>query len=198
MEKYNLDFNKIIDKKSIKNYLENYQRDINTINLFGIAKAKETLDRKSIGVIDVTYIGETAIFVPMDYYCVINHEENAFTFGIGSCCGLVILNRNAKFLMHISPRHSTDEVLTLLKVLHLSDNGEVYIFPGNACEFGKSGNQVNYKQLANKLELLNNKVYVRKFSSMSGGVYLLNDKLIIWDEEPYYIKNFENSNSLKK
>ena len=32
----------------------------------------------------------------------------------------------------------------------------------------------------------------------NNGVYLLNDKLIIWDDEPYYIKNFENSNGLKK
>lgn len=196
MEKHNFDFNKIFDKGIYKKYLESYQSDINVINSFGIAKTKEILEGKSI--IDENYIGETAIFVPMDYYCLINDEENAFTYGIGSCCGLVIFNGNSKFLMHISPKHSVDEILTLLESLNLSSNGEVYIFPGNACELGRGENQINYKLLANKLELLNNNVYVRKFNSISGGVYLLKDKLVIEDNNPYYIKRFENSTTIKK
>ena len=180
MEEYNLNFNNIIDEDEFtKIYLEHYQRDINKINSFGIAKVKEILDGKSIGSIDAAYVGEPAVFVPMDYYCVINPEENAFTCGIGSCCGLVIFNGNDKFLMHISPKHSTDEILNLLGLLNLSNNGEVYIFPGNICEFGRGGNQIDYEHLSNKLESLNNKVYVRKFNSISGGVYLLDDKLII-------------------
>lgn len=50
----------------------------------------------------------------MDYYSLIDNEENAFTYGIGSNCGLVIFNDDSKFLMHISTKNFANEIITLV------------------------------------------------------------------------------------
>ena len=197
MDKYNFDFNKIIDKSN-KKYFEKIKENLSKVTIFGIAKNKMQLDRESIKCLGEEYSKVTGIFVPMDYYSLTFNEDNAFTLGIGSCCGLVIFNGNFKFLMHISPKCSFDNILALLSTLNILYDGEAYIFPGSACEYEKNGNKMNYNQLANELKKFGNNVYIRKFNSISGSVYLLNGNLIIIDDKPIEIKDFENSTGIKK
>ena len=197
MYKYNFDFDKIIDKSN-KEFFEKFKENLSIANAFGIAKNKMQLDRESIKYLGEEYSEVTGIFVPMDYYYLTFSEDNAFTFGIESCCGLVIFNKNYKFLMHMSPKYNVDNILALLNILNILYDGEVYIFPGCACEYGKGGNKINYNQLANELKKFGNNIYIRKFNSISGSVYLLDGKLIIIDDKPIEIKDFKNSTSIKK
>ncbi len=198
MDKYNFDFKKFNLDNTLKNEHKFNGETIDIAYQFGIAKTKVQLEEKSLECLDETYLKEVGIFVPMDYYSLTFSEDNVFTFGIGSCCGLVIFNGNYKFLMHISPKNGTDNILALLEELSILYDGEVYLFPGNACEYEKDGNKLDYIQLANKLESCNNNVYVKKFNSISGSIYLLNGKLIIIDDKPIEIKIFEVSTGLKK
>ena len=209
MEKLSIDLNKninLIKKTDEKLYDTNIQNsvakeyvyDFDIVNQFGIAKKKEELDNNILRYVNDESIEKTAIFVPMDYYHVSNNDENMFTFGIGSCCGLFISNESISFLMHISPKFSAEKIFSLLKYLNLSNCGEVYIFPGSACQFGKGGNLFDYQQLANKLEFLNNNIYIRTFNSISGSVYFLENKLIVDDGEQICIKDFKKSSIIRK
>ncbi len=197
MYKYNFDFNRNIDKSN-EEYFKKFRENISKANKFGIIKNKMQLDSESIKCLGDEYSEVTGIFVPMDYYSLTFNEDNAFTFGIGSCCGLVIFNGNYKFLMHISPKYSFDNILALLSTLNILYNGDVYIFPGSACEYEKGGNKMDYNQLADKLKKFGNNVYIRKFNSISGSIYLLDGKLIIIDDKPIEIKNFQNSTGIQK
>ena len=113
----------------------------------------------------------------MDNYCIVNDNQNMLTYGIGSCCGLVVRKGNTNFLMHISPINSADDILALLEFLGLNYESEIYIFPGSNCTYDGNNVKFDYNYLATKLNNKNN-VTLRKFNSMSGSVYLLDGKLI--------------------
>ena len=92
MDKYNLDFKKInLDNTYKKNEYKFNGEKIDNAYQFGIAKVKVKLEEKSLECLDESYLKETGIFVPMDYYSLTLSEDNVFTFGIESCCGLVVL-----------------------------------------------------------------------------------------------------------
>ena len=111
MYKYNLNYDQNIDKSN-EEYFKKFRENLIKANVFGIAKNKMQLDEESIKCLGEKYSKVTGIFVPMDYYCLTLGEDNAFTFGIGSCVGLVIFNKNYKFLMHISPKYNVDNILS--------------------------------------------------------------------------------------
>lgn len=166
--------------------------------LFGFANERKTLDKSLLKNISEEYVGLIATYVPMDCYYLSSDFENIFTFGIASCCGLVIYSNNNRFLMHISPNCNSNQVLSLLDILNLSENSEVYIFPGSACIYEKNGNRFDYKKLANELRLLGNSVFIRIFKFYSGGIYFLGDNLFIDDNGPICIKKFEKSDIIKR
>ncbi len=177
------------------NAMKNVKKKINAANHFRFFKHLTTITHAELGNIGDEYVGIQAHCVPMDNYCLVNDNQNMLTYGIGTCCGLVVRKGNTNFLMHISPINSADDILYLLEFLGLNTESEIYIFPGRNCIYDGKDIEFDYNELANKLSI-NNNVTLRKFNSMSGSIYLLDGKLILDDSEPILVTEFNNSKKI--
>ncbi len=116
------------------------------------------------------------ITLAMDDFYVKNQQEILITYGIVTCCGLVAIDKNRIFLMHISPGTDVQEIIDTLDANEFYRNFYSLLVPGLAC-------YVDYENLKNYLEKKNCTNSVYQFKSRYGVIVVDKDTIILGNDK---------------
>ncbi len=156
---------------SVKEYL--YSRE-------KIEKSTNIRDGFNKGVL-VYPVGMTIIDVGQDEYAIKENDEILVTYGIITCCGIIVQNNNRLVLMHIDATIQPNDVILLLDNLGFGYNSEILLVPGVLC------NDFDYHTLALDLENRGNKCSCFRLTGAFGSISVEKENIKICSE-------FDNEN----
>lgn len=142
-------------------------------------KIKQKLTKEILGNELLQFVGEEAIEVGLDHYCLSIDNENMFTLGIASCCAIFVEKEYRTFLMHISPLSVAEDIFNLLSMLSLNRNAQISIFIGPAYKASETG--FDYIKLVEKLERLNNDVVITPIIGEHGNIFVFGRDIYLLD-----------------
>lgn len=153
-------------------------------------KIKYKLTKDILGDRLLQFVGEEAIEVGLDHYCLSIDNENMFTLGIASCCAIFVEKEYKTFLMHISPKSQAKDIFNLLSMLSLNRNAQISIFIGPSYKASETG--FDYIKLAKELEKLNNNVVITPIIGEHGNIFIFGRDIYIIEKKEENILKKEN------
>lgn len=132
----------------------------------------------------------TVIDVGQDEYAIKSSDEILITYGIITCCGIVVKNENGIALMHIDATIKPNYVIELLDDLEFGYNSEVVLVPGALC------NDFDYYTLISNLENRGNKCSCYRLTGNFGAIVIEQENIKICSELDN--ENIELKNSKHK
>ena len=165
------------------------KEQMNSSNKFTPAKKeiKEELTEKILGNKLLQFVGEKAISVFMDHFCLSIDNENMFTQGVASCCAIFVEKDYKTFLMHISPIAQAEDIFNLLAYLSINRGAHISIFLGPAYEASDTG--FNYLELIEKLEVFKNSevfknnIVINQLSGEHGNIFVFGRNVYVIEQK---------------
>ncbi len=183
------------DNNNFKYNFSDFKEQVNSFIKFAPEKnkIKQELTEEILGKKLLQFVGEKAIMVWLDHYCLSIDNENMYTSGIASCCAIFIEKDNKTFLMHISPKSQAEDIFNLLAMLSINRNAHISIFLGPA--YKVSASSFDYTKLIEKLKspILNNNIDVSQLSGEHGNIFVFGRDVYVVEE-----KEIEDKLSNKK
>lgn len=110
--------------------------------------------------------------VSMNEYYIRHGSEVLITYGIITCCGIVVYDKNNLMLAHLAPDVSGFDVITLLDENKFESNFQILLFPGFAC-------YVDYNDIINCVKDRTNNLFCQRFKGKYGVIYVDGEDLVI-------------------
>ncbi len=114
--------------------------------------------------------------VGQDEYAIRENDEILVTYGIITCCGIIVKNDKGLALMHIDALVQPEEVIELLDNLGFGYNSEVILVPGALC------NDFDYHSLALDLENRGNNCSCFRLTGEFGSIAIEQENIKICSE----------------
>lgn len=120
-----------ITKKNTKEEFSLYRKKIQ--GSFGEIRETRTI-KQGFNQYIYNYSKNTSVIdVGMDQFSIKTNNEVLITYGIITCCGLIAIDQDRTFLMHISPGTRAKQVIETLEDNQFKDDFQSVLVPGFAC-----------------------------------------------------------------
>lgn len=110
--------------------------------------------------------------IGMNEYHIRDDMEVLITYGIITCCGMVVYDKNNLMLAHLAPDVSGFDVISLLEENKLGSNSQILLFPGFAC-------YVDYNDIINCVKDRTSNLSLNKFTGKYGVIYIDGKDLVM-------------------
>ena len=180
------------DINNIDVYEKKFKEEANSAAIIFKQAKKRSLNREQY--LDLLpeqlteYIDQDTYQVEMDGYHISKTNDNMFTYGIGSCSGLVVQKGQTTLLVHISPKRTTKEIINLLSFYKLDRDAIIHIFPGSSYKPEQSN--FNLIELEQILKISNNVIY-SPFIDIVGNIFIYNNNIYTMDGSTFN-NNYES------
>lgn len=157
-------------KKNTKGKFSLYRKKIQ--GSFGEIRETRTI-KQGFNQYIYNYSKDTSVIdVGMDQFSIKTNNEVLITYGIITCCGLIAMDQDRTFLMHISPGTSAKQVIETLEDNQFKQDFQSVLVPGFACF-------IDYKDLLIKLKERSSSYSIHQFHGKYGVIVVENKNIII-------------------
>lgn len=121
-------------------------------------------------------LNRTVIDVEQNGYGISYGDDILHTYGIDTCCGLVLFDENVRILFHLDGTITPTEVLEITDKINLSKNTIAIVIPGTASEMKGT---FDYKQIEDIYMRKGYQVIEQRTPATFGFVTLEPDKVVV-------------------